>query len=138
MNNAILQDKVFKFYTKLPHCIVCGKRHMKNVRSRFNYSDDLSDISIFAANCIGGELYYLLGLKFTSPLINISIDRNQFIVHCVQILRSIYRSLFLFRCITGGVSGKIGGSGLKEVEIRFRMTRIVKASRKNGPNVASG
>ncbi len=35
---------------------------MKNVRSRFNYSD-LSDISIFAANCIGGELYYLLGLK---------------------------------------------------------------------------
>ena len=81
MNNAILQDKLFKFYTKLPHCIICRKRHIKDVRSRFNYSD-LSDISILAANCIGGELYYLLGLKFSSPLINISINRNQFITLC--------------------------------------------------------
>ena len=46
MNNAILQDKVCKFYTKLPHCIICRKKHIKDVRSRFNYSD-LSDISIF-------------------------------------------------------------------------------------------
>lgn len=107
MNNAILQDKVFKFYTKLPHCIVCRKRHMKNVRSRFNYSD-LSDISIFAANCIGGELYYLLGLKFSSPLINISIDRNQFITLCSN-LKEYFRSLFLFRCIMGCVLEKSGG-----------------------------
>ena len=107
MNNAILQDKVFKFYTKLPHCIVCRKRHMKNVRSRFNYSD-LSDISIFAANCIGGELYYLLGLKFSSPLINISIDRNQFITLCSNLKEYLSQpisvSMHNRMCV-----GKIGG-----------------------------
>lgn len=62
MNNAILQDKVFKFYTKLPHCVICRKRHIKDVRSRFNY-DDLSDISILAANCIGGRALLSPGLK---------------------------------------------------------------------------
>ena len=118
MNNAILQDKVFKFYTKRPHCIVCRKRHMKNVRSRFNYSN-LSDISIFAANCIGGELYYLLGLKFSSPLINISIDRNQFITLCSNLKEYLSQPISV-SLHNGMCVGKIGGgSGLKEVEIRF-------------------
>lgn len=49
MNNAILQDKIFAFYTKLPHCLICRKKHIRDVRSRFHY-DGLSDISIFAAN----------------------------------------------------------------------------------------
>ena len=50
MNNAILQDKIFRLYTKLPHCRICRRRHIKDVRSRFNYNE-LSDVSIFAANC---------------------------------------------------------------------------------------
>lgn len=95
MNNAILQDKLFKIYTKLPHCMVYRKRHISDVRSRFNY-DELSDISIFSANCIGGELYYLLGLKFTSPLINISISRNQFITLCSNLKEYLNQSYFGF------------------------------------------
>lgn len=107
MNNAILQDKIFKIYTKLPHCAICRKRHIKDVRSRFNY-DDLSDISIFAANCIGGELYYLLGLKFTSPLINISINRDQFIVLCSNLKEYLSQPISVSLC-NGSCVGKIGG-----------------------------
>lgn len=118
MNNAILQDKLFKIYTKLPHCMVYRKRHISDVRSRFNY-DELSDISIFSANCIGGELYYLLGLKFTSPLINISISRNQFITLCSNLKEYLNQPISVsFR--NGMCVGKIGGgSGMEEVEIRF-------------------
>lgn len=107
MNNAILQDKLFKIYTKLPHCMVYRKRHISDVRSRFNY-DELSDISIFSANCIGGELYYLLGLKFTSPLINISISRNQFITLCSNLKEYLNQPISVsFR--NGMCVGKIGG-----------------------------
>ena len=111
VNNAILQDKVFKFYTKLPHCIICRKKHIKDVRSRFNYSD-LSDISIFAANCIGGELYYLLGLKFSSPLINISINRNQFITLCSNLKEYLSQPISV-SLRNGMCIGKIGGVWIK-------------------------
>ncbi len=118
MNGSILQDKIFKFYTKLPHCLICRHKHMASVRSRFNYKD-LSDISIFAANCIGGELYYLLGLRFTSPLINISINRDQFVTLCSNLKE--YMSCPLSVTVENGICvGKIGGgSGLEEIEIRF-------------------
>ena len=117
MNNAILQDKIFKFYTKLPHCIICRNRHIKKARSQFNY-DELSDISIFAANCIGGELYYLLGLRFTSPLINISINRDQFITLCASLKEYLSQPISV-SMRNGMCVGKIGGGRLKEVEIRF-------------------
>ena len=107
MKNAILQDKIFRLYTKLPHCIICRRRHIKDVRSRFNY-DELSDVSIFAANCIGGELYYLLGLKFQSPLINISINRDQFIVLCANLKEYLSQPISV-SMRDGMCVGKIGG-----------------------------
>ena len=107
MNNVILQDKIFRLYTKLPHCIICRRRHIKDVRSRFNYNE-LSDVSIFAANCIGGELYYLLGLKFQSPLINISINRDQFIVLCANLKKYLSQPISV-SMRDGMCVGKIGG-----------------------------
>lgn len=107
MNGSILQDKLFKIYTKLPHCLICRHKHMTSVRSKFNYKE-LSDISIFAANCIGGELYYLLGLRFTSPLINISINRDQFVMLCSNLKE--YMSCPLSVTVENGICvGKIGG-----------------------------
>lgn len=129
MNNAILQDKLFKIYTKLPHCMVYRKRHISDVRSRFNY-DELSDISIFSANCIGGELYYLLGLKFTSPLINISISRNQFITLCSNLKEYLNQPISVsFRngmCV-GKIGGGVwnGGSG-NQVPSRYRLRECQK------------
>ena len=38
-----------------------------------------SQLSIFAANCFGGNLYKLLGLPFRSPLINIGLYGENFI-----------------------------------------------------------
>jgi uncharacterized protein (DUF1919 family) len=87
MNKTILADKLFDFYQKFPHCVIARSNHMKDVRSRFDYKQD-SDISIIAANCVGGEIYSLLGLKFTSPLINISINRDQFIELCSKLKAS--------------------------------------------------
>lgn len=120
MNNAILQDKIFAFYTKLPHCLICRKKHIRDVRSRFHY-DELSDISIFAANCVGGEIYSLLGLNFTSPLINISINRDSFITMCAHLKKYLSQPINVTVASTGNCIGIISGGGttLPEIEVRF-------------------
>ena len=118
MNKTILADKLFAAYQKLPHCVVVRYNHIKDVRSRFDYEHN-SDISIIAANCVGGEIYSLLGLRFTSPLINISINRDQFIELCTDLKAYFSSELKVKRNNIGSCTGILGGYTLKPIEIRF-------------------
>lgn len=108
MNKSILADKVFDVYKKLPHCVICRNKHIKDVRSRFNYKQN-ADISIIAANCVGGEIYSLLGLKFTSPFINISINRDQFVEMCSRLKEYLSCELKVSKNAIGSCTGILGG-----------------------------
>lgn len=120
MNNALLQDKVFKIYTKLPHCYFTKKKHISYVKKNFDY-ENLSDISIFAANCIGGEIYSLLGIPFQSPLINISINRDQFIIMCSRLRDYLECPLYVVKVKAGNCVGYLEDEkkNLSRIEIRF-------------------
>lgn len=52
------------------------EKSKKILRKKYN---NKNNITIFSPNCIAGEIYNLLGLKFCSPLINTSLDRNDFV-----------------------------------------------------------
>ena len=108
MNKSILADKAFKVYCKLPHCVISRNRHIKDVRSRFDYEKN-SDVSVVAANCVGGEIYSLLGLRFTSPFINISMDRDQFIEMCSQLKEYLATDLKVQKNSIGSCTGILGG-----------------------------
>ncbi|WP_187423680.1 DUF1919 domain-containing protein [Bacteroides pyogenes] len=76
-------DKLFSIYWKLPHCRHNINRNKAYALANFNYKDN-SDICIIATNCVGGEIYSVLDLKFNNPFINISIDRNDFVRICLR------------------------------------------------------
>lgn len=120
MKNALLQDKIFRIYTKLPHCVLAKRKHLKDIRSRFDYKN-LSDISIFSSNCVGGEIYTLLGIEFLSPLINISINRDEFVVLCTYLKEYMKCPLRVSKAKEGNCIAALGDEsiGLKDIEIRF-------------------
>lgn len=118
MNHGVLMDRLFGIYRKLPHCRFCQKRHTEMARSRFDY-DNLSDISIFSTNCIGGEIYSLLGLPFCSPLINTSLDRRAFIALCASLKEYLALPLRVDRLENGSCLGRLGGGNLPDIKIRF-------------------
>lgn len=120
INFVILWDKLFKIYSKLPHCIYCKKKHTNMIKKRFDYSN-LSDISIFASNCIGGEIYHLLGLRFNSPLINISMDRKDFVQFCEKLKQYLELPIQVFLSQEEYCIGKLGGGEhqLPTVTIKF-------------------
>ena len=118
MNRWVLVDRLFKTYRKLPHCRFCRKRHIQMARSRFDY-DNLNDISIFSTNCIGGEIYSLLGLPFRSPLINASMDRRAFIKLCASLHEYLALPLRVERLENGSCLGRLGGGHLPDIEMRF-------------------
>lgn len=70
-------DMIWDLIWKNPIAIYQKRKHEKSARARFDYEKN-GDMSVISANCIGGEIYHILGLKFTSPLINTSMDRNDF------------------------------------------------------------
>lgn len=48
------------------------------------YTND-NTVSIIAQNCVGGVLYHDLGLKFTSPTINLYFDPKEFLKYVLNI-----------------------------------------------------
>lgn len=118
VNKSILADLLFRGWILLPHCQRNRRKHLKDVRSRFNYNK-LSDISIFCTNCVGGILYHFLGIPFRSPLINTSMDRNQFVVFCTSLKQYLDCELLVSKNEKGSCTGKIGGNGLDVLTIEF-------------------
>ena len=80
MNKKHKLDKLFKLYGYLPHCLIYKGIYKTYMRSRFNKEN--SDITLISVICVGGEIYWILGLKFNSPFINSSIRRPAFMKLC--------------------------------------------------------
>lgn len=78
------------------------------------------DMSIIATNCVGGEIYHILGRKFNTPFINVSIPRKHFITmacHFKEYMTAPYR---LEKAQTiNGVYLYLEPEGLPVVRIRF-------------------
>ena len=96
MLSSSFKDKVWKLYRCLPHCDIARMIEQHRIIKAFDYIND-SDISIFAVNCIGGELYSELMLQFNSPLINTSIDRGKFVTLCQGLKKNILSPYHLDR-----------------------------------------
>ncbi len=87
------------------------------LKSRKEYLGN-SEISIVAVNCIGAEIYHILGLKFNSPCINTSFDRKDFIRFCLNLKQ--YLSLEpVLECINNIWTMKLYSDELEPVYIKF-------------------
>lgn len=65
--------------------VISKKRFEKSKENaRTKYKNDFP-ISIISANCIAGEIYNLLGLRFDSPTINCSFNRRDFVDFCLNL-----------------------------------------------------
>lgn len=117
MNRKIV-DAVWKGWFKLPHCRINQYIHRYPMRKKFNYQEN-SDISIISVNCIGGELYSILGLQFLSPFINISMSRKEFIKMCYCFEDYINSKLVIIGKKNGGYVGELGSGQLDKVSIYF-------------------
>lgn len=117
-NKAIISDKVFHLLSKLPH----SKYYQKKFRSepRMKMDGVNMDMSIIGTNCVGGEIYHILGRKFNTPFINVSIPRKHFITmacHFKEYMTAPYR---LEKAQTvNGVYLYLEPEGLPVVRIRF-------------------
>ena len=60
--------------------IIKSKKYKKIACSKFDYSN--KNITILSPNCIAGEIYNILNLKFLSPTINTSMNRRDFLLMC--------------------------------------------------------
>lgn len=57
---------------------------IKKMQNKINYDNRKKLINqnptLICSNCLGGFLYHWLGLKFTSPFINLYMSNNDFIL----------------------------------------------------------
>ncbi len=118
MNHTIIQDKIWKVYSYLPHCQIMRLFNQNRSRQKYDYINN-SDISIISTNCIGGEIYSILGLPFSSPLINTSMNRKQFIKLCLNLKEYIDTDLKIKMGEKGRLIGNLGDNKLDNVEIYF-------------------
>ena len=88
-----------------------------NIKNKFDYNNQ-SDISIIATNCIGGELYHILRLKFNSPFINISMKRSEF-ARMAELLPEYMDCDIRVQKDDGGYVGVLGNEQLEDVTVRF-------------------
>ncbi|MBQ9182015.1 MAG: DUF1919 domain-containing protein [Bacilli bacterium] len=61
------------------------QKSKNKARKKYKELNGDDNITILSPNCIGGEIYNLLGLKFNSPLINSSMKRVDFIDFCLNL-----------------------------------------------------
>lgn len=56
----------------------------RRIRHTSKYKSQIKnkDFTIFSMNCLGGLLYHDLGLRFSSPFINLYLDSEDFIKFC--------------------------------------------------------
>lgn len=91
----------------------------KNAQKMYKERNGNENITILSPNCIAGEIYNLLGLKFNSPTINCSIKRLDFIEFCCK----LEQYLNIKPVISGHSAGHpiltLEGSGLKRIDIKF-------------------
>ena len=115
----IIRNYVWKILWSLPHCKINQMKYKKKYRRGFDYENN-SDISIISTNCIGGELYNLLGLRFNSPTINISMGRNDFVNFCIDLKGFMQSKLEnIEKNKDGGLKATLCSPNGKTVKISF-------------------
>lgn len=77
MNRKMLEDILWKAWFNVPP--IKRKREEKHNEARARLNEDVEDASIIATNCVGGEISNALGLRFNSPFVNMSMDRNDLV-----------------------------------------------------------
>lgn len=95
------------------------EKNKKIAQRKYMELNGKKEITILSPNCIAGEIYNILGLKFNSPLINSSMTRVDFIEFCLN--------LDLYLKITPRIIGKknghpilsLEGKNLKRINISF-------------------
>lgn len=71
-----VKNKIFDFYWDYIAIPIIRKPFLKKIRKEFNYS---KNYSIISSNCISGEIYHDLDLKFLSPTINVWFTEKDFL-----------------------------------------------------------
>lgn len=71
-----MKSKMFDFYWKNIANTIIRKPFIKKIRRNFDYN---KSYSLITSNCIGGEIYNDLGMKFLSPTINLWFDERDFL-----------------------------------------------------------
>lgn len=118
MNRDLISDKVFRLITKLPHAKYFQKKYRKVPVSKLEGVN--LDMSIVATNCVGGEIYHILGRKFNTPFINDSMPRKSFVIMACRFkdyMRAPYRIEKAVK--VNGINLFLEPEGLPVVRIRF-------------------
>lgn len=114
-----IRELFWKIWWNTPWCIINRNAKMHKARKSFDYEKN-KDISIVATNCIGGELYSVLGLKFTSPFINCSIKRNEFVLLASRFPEYMHGELKdFFRNQRGELTCRLSAEGLPPIEMAW-------------------
>ena len=74
-----LQAK-YLFHKISPLSIINYNKYKNRAIKTFDYSN--KQLTILSPNCIAGEIYNILNLKFLTPTINTSINRRDFLLLC--------------------------------------------------------
>lgn len=114
-----LRALFWKIWWNMPWCVINRNVKMRQARKLFDYKKN-KNISIVAANCIGGELYSVLGLQFTTPFINCSIGRNDFVIlarHFSAYMQGEIKDFF--RNQRSELTCRLSAEGLPPIEISW-------------------
>ena len=117
MNRTLLMDTIWNIYSYVPHCMISKHYCVNKARKSFDY-DGKKDISIIAVNCIGGEIYSILGLPFSSPFINTAMNRKEYITMCKNLKQYLDSSLSVHQD-NGRLMGTLHPEGLQPIRIWF-------------------
>lgn len=92
-----------KFFTLYWNTIVkriIRPRYIKRIRDEYKLE---GSPSIIASNCIAGEMYNDLGLKFTSPTINLFFREKDFLKFVLDLKYYISQKLIFVKIVGGGI-----------------------------------
>lgn len=117
--NRKIRELFWKVWWNTPWCIINRNKVQKSIRRNFDYEKN-SNISIIATNCIGGELYSVLGLRFNSPFINCSMNRNDLVKLAVDFSAYMKGELRDFTCNERGeLTCFLCANGLEPIKIAW-------------------
>lgn len=88
-------------------------------RERYKKLGGKKDITILSPNCIAGEIYNLLGLKFNSPTINGSMKRLDFFKFCANLDGYLKIKPYISGHSNGHPILSLESEELDKIDIRF-------------------
>lgn len=118
--------KKLKILKKLKEIYVnsgLNKRRLENAkkidRERYKKLGGKENITILSPNCIAGEIYSLLGLKFNSPTINGSMKRKDFFKFCSNLDEYLKIEPYISGHSNGHPILSLKSNELDKIDIRF-------------------